>query len=132
MGKTSCSIGVALMAAQRGLRVGLLSIDPAKRLAAALGMSFGSKPKRLDLPGVKGSVDAAMIDQKAIFDRMVKRYAKDPALAHKILTHKLYIAASTKIAGSLEYMALASLQEMVETESYDLIVFRHSPRYQRP
>lgn len=129
VGKTSTAIALAIAAARKGRSVGLLSIDPAKRLAAALGLDLGGRPKRLDLglPADAGFVEAAMLDQKQVFDRMVERYATDPLVKRKILSHSLYIAASTKLAGSLEYMALANLQEMVESSVYDLIVLDTPP-----
>ncbi len=130
VGKTTSSIAIAIMAARAGLNVGLLSIDPAKRLAAALGMSLSSELKNLDFGEerpLKGSLEAAMLDQKAVFDSMVKRHAKNSESADKILQHPLYQAASTKLAGPLEYMALAKLQEMSQTGKYDLIVLDTPP-----
>ena len=130
VGKTSCSLGVAILAARKGKKVGLLSIDPAKRLASAMGISLGSNLKTIDFGShleMKGSLDAAMLDQKAVFDDMVKKHAPSPETAQKILEHPLYIAASTKLAGPSEYMALAKLQEMIESKEFDLIVLDTPP-----
>ncbi|MEZ4743022.1 MAG: ArsA-related P-loop ATPase [Bdellovibrionota bacterium] len=131
VGKTTCSIATAMAAARNGKRVGLLSIDPAKRLAAALGLSLGNELKeiKVEQPDVNGagSIEAAMLDQKAVFDAMVLKHAPTKATADKILQHKLYVAASSKLAGPLEYMALAKLYEMVESKKYDLIVLDTPP-----
>lgn len=130
VGKTTSSIAMAVIAARSGLRVGLLSIDPAKRLAAALGMELNSELKEISLGEnikLKGSIEAAMLDQKAVFDNMVRRYAKDESAAKKILSHSLYQAASTKLAGPLEYMALSKLLDMVESAKYDLVVLDTPP-----
>ena len=135
VGKTSCSIGLAVAAARRGLRVGLLSIDPAKRLADALGIPLGHQLQEISLgPGLPlhGSLKAAMLDQKAVFDAMVRRHAPDAATAAKILDNKLYKAASGKLSGSLEYMALAKLQDMVEDPSYDVIILDTPPDTHAP
>jgi anion-transporting ArsA/GET3 family ATPase len=128
VGKTTCSIGLAVYAAMQGKRVGLLSIDPAKRLASALGLHFDGTATKIPFgESFPGSVEASMLDQKAMFDRMVHRYAPSPQIAEKILQHALYKAASVHLAGSVEYMALARLKEMVENTSYDLVVLDTPP-----
>ncbi len=129
VGKTTSSIGIAVAAALTGKKVGLLSIDPARRLATALGIPLGRAPKRLDtieFPA-EGFLEAAMIDQKAMFDSMIAKFAPDEKTREKIYQHKLYMAASTKLAGPLEYLAIAQLQEMIESRRYDLIVLDTPP-----
>ncbi|MDD9950884.1 MAG: hypothetical protein OXT67_04890, partial [Zetaproteobacteria bacterium] len=104
----------------------LLSIDPAKRMAAALGLKIGLDltPLDFDLPG---RVDATMLDTKAVFDGMVRRHAPDVQTAEKILKHSLYQAASTQLAGPAEYMALALIQDLIENPKYDHIVVDTPP-----
>lgn len=127
VGKTTTSIALALAAATAGRRVALLSIDPAKRLASALGIPLGNQLRRIEVPGISGAVDAAMLDQKAVFDSMVRRHAPSDVIAEKILAHPVYRAASTNLSGPLEYMALAKLQELAEDHRYDLIVLDTPP-----
>lgn len=128
VGKTSCSIALAVAAAIEGKKVGLLSIDPAKRLAAALGLDFSGKAKRVEFTKpLKGSLEASMLDQKVMFDQMVQRYAPSQSIADSILQNELYKAASAHLSGSLEYMALARVQEMVEDERYDMVVLDTPP-----
>lgn len=130
VGKTTTSIATALLAAQNGRRVALLSIDPAKRLAAALGIPLGNQLRRIEFPpelGVKGTVDAAMLDQKAVFDGMVRRYSPSDDVYNRILAHPVYRAASTNLSGPLEYMALAKLQELAEDHRYDIVVLDTPP-----
>lgn len=130
VGKTTTSVATALLGAKAGKRVALLSIDPAKRLAAALGIPLGNDLRSIEWPQgvtIEGTVDAAMLDQKAVFDRMVLRHAKGPEAAAKILEHPLYIAASSNLSGPLEYMALAKLQELADDPKYDLIVLDTPP-----
>lgn len=129
VGKTTSSIAIALLAAQQGKRVGLISIDPAKRLAAALGISLDGelKPIKLMPEFAKGRVDAAMLDQKAVFDSMVRRHSPSAKVADKILNNRLYQAASSNLGGALEYMALAKLQQMVDEGGYDTVVIDTPP-----
>jgi anion-transporting ArsA/GET3 family ATPase len=110
--------------------VALLSIDPAKRLAAALGIELGHELKPVLFPesaAIAGSVHAAMLDQKAVFDSMVRKHAPSPHIADKILRDPLYVAASTNLSGPLEYMALARLQELAESPDWDLVVLDTPP-----
>ncbi len=130
VGKTTSSIAMALLAARQGRRVGLISIDPAKRLAAALGISLDGELKPITLPadvGSGGSIEAAMLDQKAVFDAMVRRHSPSAKIAEKILQNRLYQSASSNLGGALEYMALAKLQQMVDDGGYDLVVIDTPP-----
>lgn len=130
VGKTTSSIVMSLLGARLGRRVALLSIDPAKRLASALGIPLGSQLRKLTIPpefGVTGTLDAAMLDQKAMFDSMVRRYAVSDVAAEKILANKVYKSISTNLSGPLEYMALAKLTELAEDHRYDLIVLDTPP-----
>lgn len=130
VGKTTSAILVAMLGAMAGRKVALLSIDPARRLAAALGLPLGNQLKRITLPegfGAKGTIDGAMLDQKAVFDAMVRRYAPSDVVAEKILAHQVYRAISANLSGPLEYMALAKLHELSEDHRYDLIVLDTPP-----
>jgi len=130
VGKTSSSLLLAIRAAQAGKRVGLLSIDPAKRLADALGLKFGGEATRINFPEnckVDGTLDAAMLDAKVVFDSMVTNYAPSPKIADKILNLPLYQAASTHLGGIVEYMALVKVQQMYDSGTYDLIVLDTPP-----
>ena len=130
VGKTTTSIACAVLAAMEGRRVALLSIDPAKRLAAALGIPLSNNLKRIAFPAgmnVSGSLHAAMLDQKAVFDMMVHRHAPSADIAEQILAHPLYRAASTNLSGPLEYMALAKLEDLAEHADYDLVILDTPP-----
>ncbi len=129
VGKTSCSVAVALRAAALGKKVALLSIDPAKRLASALGIELGGTLRTVevaDLPK-NGRLDAAMLDAKSVFDSMVQRYAPDQATQARILSNPLYRVASTQLVGCLEFMALAKLQEIQDLGEYDLVLVDTPP-----
>jgi len=130
VGKTTSAVALAIHAARLGRRVALLSIDPAKRLAAALGIELGHELRPVIFPDaadIKGTLSAAMLDQKAVFDGMVRKHAPSPHIADRILRDPLYIAASTNLSGPLEYMALARLQELAESPDWDLVVLDTPP-----
>jgi anion-transporting ArsA/GET3 family ATPase len=128
VGKTTSSIAMSVQAAKLGRRVGLISIDPAKRLAAALGIGLTGELKALNLGAeFKGTIHAAMLDQNAVFGSMVDRFAKDGKQAEKIKQHRFYQAASENLAGALEFMALAKLGDMIESAQFDLIVVDTPP-----
>ena len=130
VGKTTSAIALATLGAMSGKRVALLSIDPAKRLAAALGIPLGHELKPIAFPdsaGITGSVHAAMLDQKTVFDTMVRKHAPSPHIADRIMRDPLYIAASTNLSGPLEYMALARLQELADNPEWDLVVLDTPP-----
>lgn len=130
VGKTTSSVALATLAAQQGKKVGLLSIDPAKRLADAMGLRLSHSLEKVNFSpeeNVKGELWATMLDQKAVFDEMVRRFAPTPKIEQMILQNGVYKAASTKLGGPLEYMALAKLQQMAEDTSFDLIVLDTPP-----
>ena len=130
VGKTTTSLALAIGEAKKGKKVALLSIDPAKRLADALGIALGTEPRPVEFEeslGIKGTLDAAMIDQKAIFDQMVGRFVHDEVLRNKIFNHPLYLALSTNLAGPLEYVSLAKLHELFQSSDYDVVVLDTPP-----
>jgi len=130
VGKTSTAIALALRGAEAGKKVALLSIDPARRLAAAMGLELSGKLSQVTIDhsyGFKGYLDATMLDQKEVFDSMVRKHAPTPVIANRILAHPIYNAASSNLSGPLEYMALAKLQEIVENSDYNLIVLDTPP-----
>ena len=129
VGKTTTAASLGLAGARAGRRTLVLTIDPAKRLANALGLSsLGHDLQRVPaekvaLGGapVSGSLDAMMLDQKRAFDEIVVKYAKDPAAQKRIFENRIYQQISSTLAGSHEYAAMAKLHEIVQTHKYDLI-----------
>ncbi|MCB9228724.1 MAG: ArsA family ATPase [Deltaproteobacteria bacterium] len=133
VGKTSCSLGLALSIAQTGARVGLISIDPAKRLAAAIGLRSGEGLKEILRPEGsqgRGKVFATMLEPQEVFDEMVRRHAKSEKAAERILCHPLYEAASRRLAGPAEYMALARLRDMINNPELDMVIVDTPPDQQ--
>jgi anion-transporting ArsA/GET3 family ATPase len=128
VGKTTTAAAIALEAASRGKKVIVLTIDPAKRLATAMGIdALGNVPKEIPLPKGSGSLFAMMLDTKRTFDRLIERYADSPAARQSILNNQLYQNMSNMIAGSQEYMAMEKLYELHHEGDYDLMVLDTPP-----
>lgn len=128
VGKTTTAAAVALGAARKGKKTIVLTIDPAKRLATALGLeSLGDIPKRIPLTGASGSLDAMMLDTKRTFDRLIERYVESPDRRRAIFENRLYQQMSNMIAGSQEYMAMERLYELHQEGTYDLLVLDTPP-----
>jgi anion-transporting ArsA/GET3 family ATPase len=131
VGKTTTSAAVALRAAERGRKVVVLTIDPARRLAQSMGIeSLDNTPR--PVPGVEGtgSLDAMMLDMKRTFDDVVRSGAS-PEKAEQVLKNPFYIAVSSSFAGTQEYMAMEKLgqldQDARKTGRWDLIVVDTPP-----
>src|SRR3954449_7815161 len=116
VGKTTTSAALALRAAERGRRVVVLTIDPARRLAQSMGIEALDNTPR-PVPGVStgstagGSLDAMMLDMKRTFDEVVESQAS-PEKAQQILNNPFYVAVSSSFAGTQEYMAMEKLGQL--------------------
>jgi anion-transporting ArsA/GET3 family ATPase len=130
VGKTSTAAAVAVWAAEAGRRTCVLTIDPARRLAQALGLDLLSNsphPVRLDGLEGPGSLDAMMLDMRRTFDEVIERYARDEEQADRILANRFYQRLSSTLAGTQEYMAMEKLYELHESQRYDLLVVDTPP-----
>lgn len=111
VGKTTISAALALRAAERGRAVCVLTIDPARRLAQALGLTeLSNDPHPVTVDG-DGTLDAMMLDMKSTFDEVVAAHAS-PQKAEQILANPFYIALSSSFAGTQEYMAMEKLGQL--------------------
>ncbi|MCW2543023.1 MAG: Anion-transporting ATPase [Frankiales bacterium] len=125
VGKTTTAAALALRAAERGRKTVVLTIDPAKRLAQAMGLSeLDNTPRHVK--GIDGDLDAMMLDMKRTFDEIVETHA-EPAKAAQILDNPFYQALSSSFAGTQEYMAMEKLGQLKATRIYDLIVVDTPP-----
>jgi anion-transporting ArsA/GET3 family ATPase len=135
VGKTSVAAALGLARAQQGQRVLVCTIDPARRLATAMGLgALGNVearvPDRAFLEaGLRptGELHAMMLDVKRTWDDLVTRHAPDPARRDRILKNRLYHQMSAALAGSQEYMAMEKLHELATDRDYDLIVLDTPP-----
>jgi len=130
-GKTSTAAAVALRGAPQGRRTCVLTIDPARRLAQALGLDLlSNEPKPVSgkgLPAGPGSLDAMTLDMRRTFDEVIERYARDEEQAERILANRFYQRLSSTLAGTQEYMAMEKLYELHESGRYELLVVDTPP-----
>jgi anion-transporting ArsA/GET3 family ATPase len=127
VGKTTSAAAFALEGARRGRRTCVVTIDPARRLADALGLrSLTNKPARVEGPW-PGELWALMLDTKSTFDALITRYAADADQAEGILDNRLYRSLSSSLSGTQEYMAMEKLYELDDEGGYDLIVVDTPP-----
>jgi anion-transporting ArsA/GET3 family ATPase len=135
VGKTTTSAAIAAGMAARGLKVCVLTIDPAKRLADSLGLDeLGNEARRVDpklftKQGVemKGELWAMMLDAKATFDELIARQAPDEESRDRVLENRIYQQISNALAGSQEYMAMEKLFELNTEGGFDLLVLDTPP-----
>ncbi len=127
VGKTTMAAALGIRAATMGRRVLVLTVDPAKRLATALGLDLTGAEERTVQFKAEGQLAAAVIDSKAIFDRFIESNAKDPELYKKLSRNRLYQQLSTTLSGSQEFTALERLLQAVESGKYDLIILDTPP-----
>jgi anion-transporting ArsA/GET3 family ATPase len=133
VGKTTTSAAIALGMAARGAKVAVVTIDPARRLANALGLEeLQNEPRRVDSKLVtglemEGELWAMMLDPKRTFDELIDRIAPDPARAQEIKDNRVYRELSTAVSGSQEFTAIAKLYELDQEGDFDLLVLDTPP-----
>jgi anion-transporting ArsA/GET3 family ATPase len=135
VGKTTTSAAIAMGMAARGLKVAVLTIDPAKRLANSLGLpELGNEermvdPERFAEAGLemRGELWAMMLDAKRTWDEVIERHAPDEKTRDAVLQNRVYHELSNAIAGSTEYMAIEKLFELHHEGRYDLLVLDTPP-----
>lgn len=130
VGKTTTSAALALRQALLGRRVVVLTIDPARRLADALGVGIAeSGPEPVAVPGLPpgGRLDALMLDPKRTFDDVIARFAPNAEARERIRQNHIYQHVSTRLAGVHEYMAMEKLFELAGSGSWDVVVVDTPP-----
>ncbi len=136
VGKTTTAAALATVAAaDLGGKVLVLTVDPARRLAAAMGLArLGNVETRVD-PGAfadagldpRGELWAAMLDTKQSWDDLVRRHAPDAATRDAILANPLYRNVAGRFVQSHDYIAMERLYELHSSGAYDLIVVDTPP-----
>jgi anion-transporting ArsA/GET3 family ATPase len=135
VGKTTVSAALGLALAAKGRRVAVLSIDPARRLASALGVErLEEQPHRIAMAtlaehGIEadGELWAMMLDVKGTFDALIERLAPSERVREEILSNRIYRELSSAIAGSQEFTAVAKLYELDRSGEWDAIVLDTPP-----
>jgi anion-transporting ArsA/GET3 family ATPase len=134
VGKTTTAAALAARAAVReDMRVAVLTIDPARRLANAMGLAkLGNKLRSVKLEAAshgtpRGSLEAGMLETKSAWDQLIIDQAGSRAKAEKILTNPFYKEISGAFVGSHEYIAMERLYDLHQSGKYDLIVLDTPP-----
>jgi anion-transporting ArsA/GET3 family ATPase len=138
VGKTTTAAVLGLEAARRGRRAVVVTIDPARRLADALGLADGlaSEPQRIELgtddtggsgPGAGGELWAMMLDTAATFDGIVRANAENDEQVERILTNRFYRNIAGALSGTQEYMAAEMLHALHHDDRFDLVVVDTPP-----
>ncbi|MFE7854031.1 ArsA family ATPase [Streptomyces sp. NPDC057403] len=127
VGKTTTAAALGLRAAERGRKVVVLTIDPARRLAQSMGIdSLDNTPRRVKGVEGDGELHAMMLDMKRTFDEIVEAHA-DAERAAAILSNPFYQSLSAGFAGTQEYMAMEKLGQLRARGEWDLIVVDTPP-----
>ena len=135
VGKTTSAAAIALGMAAAGAKVAVVTIDPAKRLANALGLAeLENEPRRVPARRLKaegleieGQLWAMMLDPKRTFDELIDRIAPDPERAAEIKANRVYGELSTAVSGSQEFTAVAKLYDLDQSGRFDLLVLDTPP-----
>ncbi len=131
VGKTTTAAALAMEGARRGQRACVVTIDPAKRLANAMGLEgLTNSPTRVELPddlGATGELWALMLDTESTFDDLVAKHSESPEQASSILSNRFYRNIAGALSGTQEYMAMEKLYELHQEGGFDLIVVDTPP-----
>jgi anion-transporting ArsA/GET3 family ATPase len=133
VGKTTTSAALALGLAAEGAKVAVVTIDPARRLANALGLEqLQNEPRRVEaarLGGaeMRGELWAMMLDPKRTFDELIDRVAPDADRAREIKANRVYRELSTAVSGSQEFTAVSKLYELDREGAFDVLVLDTPP-----
>ncbi|HTU28213.1 MAG TPA: ArsA-related P-loop ATPase [Solirubrobacteraceae bacterium] len=132
VGKTTTAAAIALGMAAAGARVAVVTIDPARRLANALGLDeLENEPRRVEPARLGedagGELWAMMLDPKRTFDELIERLAPTPERAEEIKRNRIYRELSSAVSGSQEFTAIAKLHELAQEGDFDLLVLDTPP-----
>ncbi len=135
VGKTSVAAALAMAGARAGRRVLVVTIDPSRRLAEALGVErnppepVSVSQERLAEAGVpaEGSLDAWMLDPRVVTEVVIRDEAKDAGEVKSLLTNRIYHHVSSMVAGLQEYAAVEALFIFLSQDRYDLVILDTPP-----
>lgn len=127
VGKTTTAAAVALGLAASGKKVAVVTIDPARRLANALGLDeLPNEPHRVDIEA-PGELWAMMLDAKRTFDQLIEHLAPDAQTREEVFSNRIYQQLSSAVAGSQEFTAIAKLYELDAEGDWDVLVLDTPP-----
>ena len=127
VGKTTISAALGVAAAKMGKRVLVLTIDPARRLATALGIANSADDVRVPGQKYRGQLWAGTIDPARIFAEYIERHASDRSTVERLFGNELYRQMSTTLSGSQEFTSLSKLHDAATSGDYDLVILDTPP-----
>ena len=137
VGKTTVAAAIGLAGAAAGRRTLVMTIDPARRLAQALGLpELASTPAQVPVDHLAeaagedaptGELWAMMLDMQSTFDDVIDRHATSPQRARAIKSNRIYRTLSSTLSGTQEYMAMEKLHELHDEGTWDLLVIDTPP-----
>lgn len=129
VGKTTTAAVLGRHAARSGRRAVVVTIDPARRLADALGLPDGltGEPQRVQVDGAQGELWASMLDTPAMFEKVVRAHAGSPEQADRIVANRFFGNIAGSLGGTQEYMASEALFELHGDERFDLVIVDTPP-----
>lgn len=133
VGKTTVAAALGLEVARSGRRVLVVTIDPSRRLAQALGIETDRRTAAGEIVTVPGTaeagapLDALLLDTQSVFDAIVRGYSPDANAADRMLVNPIYRATVQRLGGALEYAATAQVHMLVAEGKYDLIILDTPP-----
>jgi anion-transporting ArsA/GET3 family ATPase len=130
VGKTTTAAALGLAGALRGRRTLVLTIDPARRLAQAMGLDdLDDEPRQVEVADAPegGELWAMMLDMQTTFDRLIERHATSKQRAEAIRANRIYRTLSSNLSGTQEYMAMERLHELDDSGEWDLLVIDTPP-----
>jgi anion-transporting ArsA/GET3 family ATPase len=127
VGKTTIAAALGVAAAKMGKRVLVLTIDPARRLATALGITHSANDVRVPGQKYRGQLWAGTIDPARIFADYIERHARDRKAVERLLNNSLYQQMSTTLSGSQEFTSLSKLHDAATRGDYDLVILDTPP-----
>lgn len=128
VGKTSVAAALGLHAADLGRRVVVITIDPARRLADAIGLAstLGNEPLRVQIDA-PGELWVTMLDVRETFDALVRDTSPSPERAAEVMGNSFYRSLSRSLSGTRDYMAAERLHELHHDSRFDLVIVDTPP-----
>jgi len=128
VGKTSIAAALGVIAATAGRRVVVITIDPAKRLADAIGLTdtLGNEPEQV-LISAPGEMWVTMLDVRETFDNLVRSAAPTPQRATEMMENSFYRSLSRSLSGTRDYMAAERLYELYNDDRFDVVIVDTPP-----
>lgn len=130
VGKTTTAAALGVVLARAGKRVLVVTVDPARRLAQALGVDdigAGEQAVGSVVAGGPGSLTISMLDTKAGWDQLIRLHASDSVAAERVIANPLYRNITERFVNSHDYIAMERLYELRNDTRFDVVIVDTPP-----